>query len=145
MAESAQNRAEQLKELANRKLGTLDRRLLHRRAESLAEALRDDERPTTVGQGGLEGGPEAFVLVTESGLVIASATDGKAAFIQRLPYKEIEEIRVETPGLGTRWRMSGSRQAHLAIRTRGETIRLKLLELHRAEEIRDLVEARQEW
>lgn len=147
MTESVETRAEKLNDLANRKLSGLWRRSAQREAERLARILHDGEMATTIGIGNLEGSTEAFVMVTDENLILANAPilQESKAFVQRLSYREIEDIRIEIPGLMTRWTITGTPQAHLTIRTRGETIRLKLMEKHRAEEIRDLVADRAEW
>jgi hypothetical protein len=86
------------------------------------------------------------VIVTGSAVILANNPMREAsAYVQRLPYSEIEEISVEDPGLRARLAQLGQRQANLLIRTRGEAIRLKKMQRHRAEEISELVDGRIEW
>jgi hypothetical protein len=145
MSEPSAERLTELKQLASRKLTAVDRTGFGLHAKDLAKMLRDDEVPTTIGAGGLEGNPgmQVFVMVTREGLVLAHvAARASKNFAQRLPYGEIEQITVETPGVATRWNLLGKRQAHLLIRTPGELIRIKLMARHLAEEIRELTESR---
>lgn len=148
MDDAPQQRVQALKDLGNRKLEAIDRLLLRRAAERFTEILGENEEPTTIGAGNLEGSLNntVFVIVTDSAVLLVNNPMREAsAFVQRLPYSEIEEIRVEDPGLRARLAQLGERRANLLIRTRGEAIRLKKMQRHRAEEICELVDGRIEW
>jgi hypothetical protein len=136
---------EALKSLANRKLGIQDRLGFGTDVDQLAAALDEGEIPTTIACGILEGSQfnTVYVMATHDALVLANAPLRKAsAFVHRLPYREIQAIEIEPPGMLTRFNLLAQRQANVVIRSAGQSMLLKRMEKHRAEEIRDLVEER---
>jgi hypothetical protein len=140
-----EGRIAELKDLANRKLPVHNRLGFGMDVEQLADALEDTDVPTSMGWGILEGSHvnEVYVIATQEVLVLANAPLRKAsAFVQRIPYAEIQAIDLETPGLMTRFSPLGQRQVNFALRMRGGSTKLKMMAKHRAEEIRDIVEER---